>query len=292
MSLNRIVQKKFDDEMLKTIGINALIYAWENHQNLGDRGFNSVRKNIHGENSLTGDIEAERAIIKTFERAKVPLRIISEEHSEFDISKEPKYLAVIDGLDGTNVYKSSNGKGRYGTMLGIFSNLDPSYEDYIFSGIMEHSTNKLYFATRNQGAFLITNKIKEPLKCSSQENLDGAIIYADKFFDKDRNSTFMQDMFLSKLTGYELQCKNSTAIHYADLVTGMTDLVLECTRKGNLELAVAFGLVKESNGDIVTIECKSIKNEKYLTWGQKEYLPTIATATHALAQELIKKLDK
>lgn len=66
---------------------------------------------------------------------------------------------------------------------------------------------------------------------------------------------------MSKLKDYHFLHSNSSAIHYVDLAQGKVDLVLECTRKRNLEIAVAFGLINETNGIIVTIDGKSIKNK-------------------------------
>lgn len=59
----------------------------------------------------------------------------------------------------------------------------------------------------------------------------------------------------------------SSAVHYVDLAAGRYDEVCEHTRKGNLELAAAYRLVKESDGfmgaivegelvDLQNTECK------------------------------------
>ena len=132
-----------DADKLVELGIKALENAYKILEELGDKGLESIQKNPHGDTSLVGDIEAEKVVIDTFREANIPLRIISEEHGKVDLSDNPQFLAVLDGLDGTSVYKTARGKGRYGTMFGIFSNLDPTYEDYIFSGVMEHSSKRL-----------------------------------------------------------------------------------------------------------------------------------------------------
>jgi fructose-1,6-bisphosphatase/inositol monophosphatase family enzyme len=277
-------------EKLVKLGIEALKKSFEVHNNLGEKGLKEIQKNEHGDTSLLVDIECEKIIIETFKQANIPLKIISEEHGEVNLFDNPKYLAVIDGLDGTNVYKKEIGKGRYGTMFGIFLNLNPNYEDYIFCGVMEHSSNKLYYAIKDKGTFLITNEEKLPLNCSSVKRLDKSKIYADEYFDKDKDTSFIYDTYLSKLKDYHFLHSNSSAIHYVDLAQGKVDLVLECTRKRNLEIAVAFGLINETNGIIVTIDGKSIKNKKYLELGQNEYIPIISASTIELANELINKI--
>lgn len=279
-----------DADKLVKLGIKALENAYKIHEELGDKGLESVQKNPHGDTSLVGDIEAEKAVIDILKEANIPLRIISEEHGQVDISENPQFLAVLDGLDGTSVYKEARGKGRYGTMFGIFSNLDPTYEDYIFSGVMEHSSKKLYYATKNKGGFLVKNGKQSSLKCSSVLKLEDSRIYADEYFDGNRNVTFIYDTYLSKLKEYTFLHSNSSAIHYVDLAQGRADLVLECTRKGNLEIAVAFGLVNEAGGVIVTKDGMSIGKKKYLVLGQDKYIPIISASTMELAQELIRKI--
>ena len=279
------------DNVVK-IGIEALKNAFQIHEDLGARGLEPGQKNPHGETSLRGDIEAEKAVIETFREAKVPLRIIAEEHGQVDLVENPKFLAVLDGLDGTSVYKTARGVGRYGTMLGIFSNLNPTYGDYVFSGVMEHSTRKLFYASKDAGSFLLNNGEKVEIACSPMKNLNGNTrIYADEFFDGARNITFIHDTFLSKLRGYTFLKENSSAVHYIDLAQGDADLVLECTRKGNLEIAVAFGLVNEAGGVIVTIDGKNIKDKRYLELGQIEHIPIISASTVELARELIEKVN-
>jgi fructose-1,6-bisphosphatase/inositol monophosphatase family enzyme len=280
-----------DESKLVELGIKALEIAHKVHEELGDKGLEPVQKNPHGETSLVGDIEAEKAVIDTFKEANIPLRIISEEHGQVDLSDNPEFLAVLDGLDGTSVYKTARGKGRYGTMFGIFSNLNPSYEDYIFGGVMEHSSKKLYYAVKNKGGFLVEKGKQSPLKCSTKCSLDDSTrIYVDFEFDKGRNTTIIQDVYLSKLKGHNLLREKSSAIHYVDFAHDKSDLVLECTRKGNLEIAVAFVLVNEAGGVIVTIDGTSIGKKKYLTLGQDEYIPIISASTMELARELIKKI--
>ncbi|MBX4210746.1 hypothetical protein KW783_02115, partial [Candidatus Parcubacteria bacterium] len=67
----------------------------------------------------------------------IPIRVIAEEHGVVDITANPRYLGILDGLDGSSVYKKARGTGRYGTMFGIFDTTDPTYQYYVASGIME-----------------------------------------------------------------------------------------------------------------------------------------------------------
>lgn len=272
------------------IGIDALKNASKVHDELEDKGLEPVQMNDHGDCSLVGDIEAEKAVIETFRASGIPLRIVSEEHGQVDLSDDPQFLAVLDGLDGTSVYKEARGKKRYGTMFGVFSSLDPVYDDYIFSGIMELSNKLLYYSVKNEGCHLLRDGDIVQIGCSAVSELVDAAIHVDEFFDADRGSTFIHDTYLAKLDGHDFINENSSAIRYVDLVEGQADLVLECTRKGNLEIAVAFGLVTEAGGVIVTKDGVSIGNKKYLLLGQDKYIPVISASNIELAKKLIDEI--
>ncbi len=276
---------------LEKIALAALERAYNVHQELGADGEQLIRKNQFGETALKADIEAEKAVINAFREAKVPIRIISEEHGITEVADNPVYLGILDGLDGSGVYKKEREKGRYTTMLGIFSNLNPKYDDYLFSGVMEHSTRRLFYALKNKGSLLVKNGKTTSIKCSSVKKLDkNTKIYADELFDKVFNTSFIHDTYLSKLRDHNLLHENASSVHYVDLANGSADLVLECTRKGNLEIAVAYGLETESGGVIVTLDGQSLGSRRYLEFCQDKHVPVISAATKELAEDLIKHL--
>ena len=97
---------------------------------------------------------------KLSQSKKFPVRIISEEHGQIDIVNNPAYLAVLDGIDGSSGLVS-NPRSRCGTMLAIADNLNPVYDDFIFSGITEFITNKIVYAAKNKGVYLVQNPGKK-----------------------------------------------------------------------------------------------------------------------------------
>jgi fructose-1,6-bisphosphatase/inositol monophosphatase family enzyme len=280
-----------DINRLTEAGIRALKRAYEVHEELGERGLEAIQKNPYGETSLAGDIEIEKAVIEVLKKEELPLRILSEEHGQVNISDNPQFLGVLDGLDGTEVYRKSRGVGRYATMFGIFLGMNPEYRDYLFSGVIEHSSERLYYAVKKSGGALVEGRKYSPLRCSSIRRLENAKIYADEFFDEYAGDTLVSDTFLSKLKGFNFLHEHSSAVRYVDLVQGKADLVLEFTRKGNLEVAVAFGLVNEARGVMFTADGKDIGEEKYLTFGQDRHIPIISASSPDLARELISKIQ-
>jgi len=279
------------NQKLKQIIISALHESYKVHEELGESGEEIINKNQFGEGALRVDVECEKVIINYLKEKSIPIRIISEEHGTTDLSDKPIYLGILDGIDGSKVYKSDRGKGRYSTMFGIFNNLDPIYNDYIFGGIMEHSTNKLFYVSKGKGSFKRENGKDISINCSNCKQLNKKTrIYTDTEFDRAKNSTFINDTYISKLQEYKITCCDSTATHYIDLASGAVDLNLECTRKGNLEMAIGYGFIKEAGGVMVGSEGEDMGNKKYFKYGQDRYVANISASTIDLARELVERI--
>lgn len=271
------------------IGELALKAAYKVHQELGARGLDSVQKNQYGETALRVDIEAEEAVIQTLMENKLPLILNSEEHGLIQTGDNPQFYAILDGLDGTAVYKKERGVGRYGTMLGIYGSTNPKYDDYLFGGIMEHASHRLYFASKGKGCWQQENGLPpQILRCTDLRQLDSRTcrFHIDIPFDRIFGGDMMKKI-VPKVQHFPITVLESSAINYADLVEGKVEAVIEGTRKRNLEIAVAYPLVKEAGGVMVTSDGESLGNKFYLDYGQKEHLPVISVCTLSLAQELI-----
>ena len=275
------------EKQFQQIVPDCLYRASSVHDKLGKAGEELVQKNQFGETALRADIDCEEAILNFLRQTEVPIRVISEEHGQVDVRKNPRFLGILDGLDGSEEYKKGRGERRYGTMFGIFNTLNPSYKDYLVSGIMEHSTGRLFLAVKNQGAFVIEGGEKRPIKTSGKTVFDeDIIIYEDNYFEINRK------IFSQKTQGYRVHYIRSSAVCYADVTAGTADLALECTRKNNLEIAVAFGLVTEAGGVMIDLKGISLSEKKYLDFGQKQQLPIITAATKELAEEFLAHLKK
>ena len=138
---------------IERIGIDALQASFEMHNALGEGGKENLQKNQFGDIAMIGDYQAEEAVLKVLKEHNLPAVIHSEEHGQIKITNEPSLLGVLDGIDGSSWYRSEWGVGRYGTMLGIYEGVNPQYKDYIFGGIMEHATKRLFYGVKGEGAW-------------------------------------------------------------------------------------------------------------------------------------------
>jgi fructose-1,6-bisphosphatase/inositol monophosphatase family enzyme len=269
-------------EWVKQIATRALNSALKKHTELGADGLQEVKKNQFGETALRMDIEAEEAVLESFTKDNFPVRVYSEEHGIVNIG-EPKYLATLDGIDGTALYKEDRLHGKYGTMLGVLRGTNPQYSDYLFGGIMQHTTKRALVGIRGRGAFAISSDNEEqPIHTSGHTTFDKKTkMYVDEFFE------ICRETYSKPLTGFNIAYKKASSLYCADVAEGLADFASECTFKGNLEKAAAYGLIHEAGGVLVDITGNDIGAQKYLEFGQQEHVPVVTAATNELAQKLI-----
>ncbi len=273
----------------------ALTSVFRSHKEMGQAGVQKVAGNQFGETSLRADIEAERIILDMMRSHKVPITVMSEEHGR--VAMGNRFTGVLDGLDGTNQYVDlMNGKktARYGTMFSILEGSNPRYLDFLVGGIVEHPTAMLLLASR-EGSFArdLTTGTKTPLRTSGARRLDASIkIYLNYWPGCGPSErAFVGQTYLNMFPdGSSYTCLRSTASHFVDFALGKVDVVLEYTRKGNLELGVAFGIVRAAGGVMVTSDGESIGPRKFLHFGQDSHVAVVSAATTELADAVLERL--
>jgi len=281
---------------LKQTAIKLFKDAYQLHQQLGEKGKLPQRVNAFGENTITADWEAEEVFVKGCQQSGIPICFSSEEHGEMSLVNNPKYRGIMDGIDGTNAYKM--GTGRYGTMFAIFEGVNPRYSDYLIAGILEYPSGRILIATKNNGAFILDGDNSYPVNSLNVTTLnpDQTRVYIDGGFEFNRK--IFQARFQNFRNNYVGNIENkgepwgASSMYYFDLVTGKADVVLECTRKRNLEIAVAFGILNEIRAVMVDGNGESLADKRYLEFGQgqNEYIPIISAATKSLASQVVEFL--
>src|SRR3989344_9463142 len=132
MSQSERAETEATIEAMEGLGIAALQNALRVHNELGEDGLTDIPVNRY-RTTLKGDMEAESAVIDTLEEGDFSFLIHAEENGIVTFGERQDYLAVLYGIDGSKSYIEKFGEGRYATMLGIFANIDPTYDDYMFS---------------------------------------------------------------------------------------------------------------------------------------------------------------
>ena len=275
---------------------DALVKAFVTLQDLGEKGKELIQVKSYADRTLVADWTAEEAVLDSLRARNILIRVIAEEHGVVTIGNTPQFLGVLDGLDGTNPYR--NELGRYGTMFAIYEGVDPTYDDYLACGIVDHVQGEIYLTNKGQGTFAQNLKTGESRKITASEKIElkaEVKICIDGYpFPGSPNLEYVNKLEEFKPFVGTPANSGASAVYYMDLSSGRADLVIECTRKKNLEIAVAYGLVKEAGGVMVDEKGKSIGSQKYFDFGQKpdEHILVITAATIELVQDLIAYLKK
>lgn len=279
--------------MIET-AIRALNAAAQKHDELNIEGIKiiKVKSPVHETeftSVLKGDLEAEEAVIDVFRKAQVPIRFHTEEHGIIDLSSNPRFLGTLDGIDGSKHYVEEFNIGRYATLLAIFNNIDPFYRDYLICGYFEHAAKRMMYAVKNQGVFLV-KRGSEPVKVHTSDRkrlTKNTSISIDGYFDINLNTFADKFKDFSRVFIGTPQTGGYSGVAYADIAMGRLDLCCECTRKGNLELAMAYGFLNEAGGGIILLDGTNLGGKKFLTFGQRpnEHIPTIAGSSKSLIRQ-------
>lgn len=277
---------------------DALMSAYARHEELGVEGLRTVEANQFGDTALVCDIEAERAVLDVLRSTGQSFLVRSEEHGEVAIgSGEEVLLGVLDGLDGSSLYKAKRGVGLYGTMFALYGG--ERYEDYLAAGIMLHARGELLLAVKGRGAKSINVVTTEerlvhtndnPLSIDSKIFVDGYIgVESDPSGPLHDYFAGNQAVFVDPLrqNGYHPERTGASANYYALLALGEAALVGEATRKGNLEFATAYALVHEAGGCMVDARSgQDIGTQSFMTYGQDSHRQVASIANLAVLQRL------
>lgn len=282
-------------QKLKQVSINALQAASQKHDELGIKGIEVIKVKSPSHQTeftkvLRGDLEAEEAVIKIFSKANIPICFYSEEHGRVDLTSNPLFIGTLDGMDGSKLYQEKFNVGRYATLMAVFAGTSPTYNDYLICAYFEHAAKRLMYAVKDRGTFLVDRDHPRPTQIYTSgrtELTPDTYITIDGYFDVNLRTfadplvDFNQVFIGTPETG------GYSGVAYADIAQGDLDLCLECTRKGNLELAMGYGMLKEAGGTIILLNGADLGRKRFLSFGQgpNEHIPTIAAATRELANQ-------
>lgn len=276
------------------VGILALLHVYEEHKNLGEVGKRVIPHseyasrgitNGHDSKVLEADWRAEKKIIGVLDEFAPNVQTRGEETGDrgFD-NPRVEATGVFDGLDGSLRYLE--GGGNYGTMLSILKGKDPQYNDYMFSGIVDPINHQIIFATNGLGAYRLDledggiERIHTDQKLTHLE--PDTRLFADLKFDEVYGKTVITDLIADKfkMLKKKPRTSGSSAANFIDMADGKKRQKrwqfwkqnpsgsIDCQRKKNLENLVAYGIMREAGGVMVTVD----DNEQVVDLGEQSYL--------------------
>jgi len=268
-----------EQQEITEICVNALKEAYFTQRRLLEDRTIADRAESHGEDQATkGDWESEEAVIKYLKDKEFPGRIIAEEHGEINVVKDPKYLAILDGIDGSSALVD-NIESRCGTILTISDNLNPTYNDFIFSGITEYITDRICYGIKGNGVWMIDdvgeNEKERRLPKFHEKPFSNERIIKIDCYDVnyapgvteglEKFKLFMKKRVVDKLDGRMiLRGGISSAAMCLDLLLGDVDALAQIVAKGVFEPPAMYFLTKELGGYSSDLEGKDLGVKK---WG-------------------------
>ena len=272
-------------DRLEALVGQCLSSAFRKVAELGESGRQFRQGNQFGENQLIADWEIEEQTIELIKQFRLPARIISEEHGILNLVESPSFTVTIDGLDGSNLYRANQANSRYCHMVSIHKGDAPTYDDYLVAAMVNLRDGEQLFTTKHKGSCILTGNSRLPIT-SKPSTPFGELkrIYA---FEDICTQCKIPWSKLESFDCHDIACLGAK---YTDLILGKVDLMLEGTRKLNLEHIIAYGILRELGGDVIDLEGHSIASEPINTFGVTEHKGLIAARNPQLAVEFAKIL--
>lgn len=270
-----------ETKILAETVFSGLVDAYHNHCALGESGREKNRQNRFGDMALKADVEAEEIILTSLKRyselSKVKVFYQGEEMGTGEIidgDQTEAILAVFDGLDGSGNFLNPK-DWPYGTMVAIADNENPTYKDFKIAGISLMEEGLIILAIKNVGVIVYDvnqNEFKELKAFDKSEEFDDTKTLANKYFPEEfaaygDNIWAMKGSTAASISAICIgkQIKDEK---YPAMNDGWNGLI-EVTRKNNLEQPILYLLITTLGGVMVDQNGKSIGDEKFKDWGQK-----------------------
>jgi len=237
--------------------LNIMIKASEKASKVLIRDFGEVEKLQVSSKGPTdfvtnADLKAEKIIIEELKKAKPNYSIVSEEKG-IEINKDKNNVWIIDPIDGTINFL--HGIPHFAISIALKSN------DEIISGlIFDPIKNEMFYAEKNNGAYLKNHKIRNSKKNKINECL------------------FVTGGKIKKQLDLQYRKSGSAALDLAYVAAGRYDGYFQ-NELNIWDIAAGIILIKEAGGLISNIDLSNTKN-----------LDVIASSPD-IHQKLLEKID-
>lgn len=280
-------------------------------------GTTVVNTNRHGELAMRADRESEDEMIGAVIASGIPTFLASEEHGfktvNYDPStgQEPDRTAIIDGIDGSSVMVDNWQAGDYGAIFTLAESGNPTYGDWLATGITHFTSGKIYTATQGQTGVVArdaNNQEPEKLLFTDQAATltPQSVIHAEIAEVSPDNPLHEYFKLGSELgnalnaAGYNASRSASTAGNIVGIIEGTVAADLAATRKGNLELIAERALVQAAGGVMYALERDDqgkwafveLGEKHFFAYDQKEHIPVLAAVNQAIADEMLAVLNR
>lgn len=172
--------------------------------------------------------------------------VLSEENPiDYEIRKNWNYYWLVDPLDGTKDFIAAN--DEFTVNIALIYNSIP-----VLGLIYAPALDELYFAKKNEGAFLLKGgqKLKLPVK-----KCDRKVVGRSRFHESDANIEF------SKINSIEISHSYGSALKFGKLAMGEISIYPRFVGSSEWDIAAGHLILTESECEIVDL--KTFKEPLY-----------------------------
>jgi myo-inositol-1(or 4)-monophosphatase len=263
---------------MSEICIGSLHKAKKVLDSLKDGGRAEINHERVEDISTEGDMAVSRNLIDFFKKSKIPAVLYSEEAGKIELAKNPEYTIAFDDIDGTGNYFRGRSILPHCTVVTIFDSVEPTFNDAVVAGVIEHNSDTIWNAIKGGGCFMNDQGVKT----SGKEILDKKTKIAIDCYmggnDISRLSDIFSDSWVSDFS--------TAALHLAGVGSGIFDAYISPKQKAH-ELGAGYLLIKEAGGYLTDWDGKCLGKTSY-DFDSK--YPVIAASTKELGKIILSKL--
>jgi len=274
-----------ETETLKQLCIDAVKYAHETVQELGETGISRVH--VPGKNEVV--TKADLAVLERWKELflehNTPLVVLTEESRDipFEKRKGAKYLGVGDEIDGTHNFNRARGILPNCAIFTIFDTLESKFKDALVTAVLEHNSGNLWYAVKGEGCYFNGKKVNTSGITELGQDIS---IFIDRGPTPTPGHSLRYFNLEQKCWPRNISC---AGVHLAGVASGSYsgwDGFLCMVQKPE-ELASGYLLIKEADGCLMDTNGKLLDEERF-DWNKKYEI--IAAATPELGRNIRKEL--
>lgn len=202
------------------------------------------------------DILAEEYIRNYFDKYKPPFKVISEDSKVYDVVKDPKYVVIIDPLDGSSNATKNIPLFNISVAVCEMEVLQEfSFDKVLIGVIYSPISENIYYSKKGEGSFINGLKIVKPIKKKMDDWYVGAIFKLPSLYNLS---------FLSNFKSF--RCFGCATEHICSLVRGDNQAYFAFDNKLRIYDIAAAGLILREAGGVITdlggMELKLNLNDK------------------------------
>jgi len=273
-------------------------------------GYNELLKTKEDTKALEGeqidvttkaDLIVGKSLINFFERKNLIKYIYSEEYGKREVNLSSLYSVLFDDIDGSLNFLEGRNMLPHGTILGIFKNPEPVFNECLASGFLEFNSGNLFYVVKDRGTFLVEGfgngqKLEEKIQTSGRKSITGKTpfrIIPDSYMLGSLSPFFAR--YADRAWPGDFR---SAALHLGLIAGNIADVFItgdNCynpkKRNTGEEIGPGYLLIKEAGGAVLDWYGNDIGNQ-VVGFDKKKTFNYIAVATKELGIEFTKEMNE